>query len=133
VLHNLTNQTAEIFNYTVSTTPDEYGILETTFVSAGKFGCRVIPWPGKDTEFEFDRDTRRSIMRIILVEQAAGVLLGTSRIQLVTQSQMGNIRNSNVVGPTDPNTIYEVQGDPQIFYRRTAISHVEALLRELEG
>jgi hypothetical protein len=93
----------------------------------------VIPWPGKDVEFEFDRDTRRSLMRVIFHEKAVGVLQGTSRLQFVTQSQMGNIRNSNQIGPADPNIIYEVQGDPQIFYRRTAISHCEAVIRALEG
>lgn len=133
MLHNLLNQTASILNATYADEPDEYGIIESTFVSAGTFPCRVVPWPGKDTEFEFDRDTRRSIMRMILSDSAATVISGTSRIQLVTKSQMGNIKNSNYVGPDDPNTIYEVQGDPQIFYRRTAISHIEILLRAIEG
>jgi hypothetical protein len=122
-----------VFNITYPDNPDAYGILEADYVSAGLFPCRVIPWPGKDVQFEMDRDTRRSLMRMMFSEVAAGVVLATSRIQLVTTSQMGRIKNSNDVGPIDPDTIFDIQGDPQVFYRRTAISHIEVILRALEG
>lgn len=104
-----------------------------TFEPVGDFACRVIPWPGKDTEFEFDQDTRKSLIRIILEEKAALVLLGTSRIQITTLSSKGTVPGSDVVGQDFSSTIYEVQGDPQVFHRRMSISHVEAIIRALEG
>jgi hypothetical protein len=134
MLHNLLNQTAEIFNVTYpDPDPDNYGIVEATYVSQGLFACRVIPWPGKDVEYAFDRETRRSLIRIILEETAAPVLQGTSHIQLSTQSIHGQIADSTIVGQDSTETIYDIQGDPQVFYRRSAISHVEAIMRAIEG
>jgi hypothetical protein len=124
---------AQIFNPVTATEPDNYGILESTFSSAGLYPCRVIPWPGKDVEYEFDRDTRRSLIRMIIHESAAGVVQGTSRIQLSSQTQMGQIYGSTQIGQEFTDTMYEVQGDPQVFHRRTGISHVELVIRALEG
>jgi hypothetical protein len=128
------NQTAEIFNVTYpDPDADNYGIVEAEYVSQGNFACRVIPWPGKDVEYAFDRETRRSLMRCIFEETAATVLQGTSHVMFVTQSIHGNIPNSNVIGQDDVDQIYDIQGDPQVFYRRSAISHVEAIIRAIEG
>lgn len=130
MLKNLLNQTATIWNLQVNS-QDDYGNDVQTYVWAGNHPCRVQPFRG--TEFEFDRDTRHNLYRIMLDERAATVLKGTSHITLDTHSQRGDIIDSVLTGVDNPATVYELYGDPQVFHKRSAVSHVEAELRTIEG
>ncbi len=130
MLKNLLNQTAVISNPKAGS-PDAYGNVSRSFTVAGTFACRLESWKG--AEFEFDRDTRRSLYKIMLEEGAAGVITGRSRISLSSKSHMGKIPSSVQGGAEDTAVIYEVLGDPKISRRRSSISHVEAILRTIEG
>jgi hypothetical protein len=130
MLTTLLNQTATIWN-PVSSEEDDYGNDTTTYVCAGNHPCRIQPWKG--SEFEFDRDTRRTYYRILLDARTAGVLTGRSRITLDTHSQRGTILDSDLMGPESRTEVYEVFGAPEVLHKRIVISHVEATLRTIEG
>ena len=131
MLRNLLNQTATIWN-PVPADEDDYGNAQTTFVSAGNFPCRVQPWKG--VEFEFDRDTKHTLYRIMLSSDAVGIFSSNSQVTLGTNSQLGTILDSVYAGAdAAAATVYHVYGDPQMFHKRSSISHIEATLRTIEG
>lgn len=112
MLKNLLRQECTILQE-VQSGNDEWNDAVKTYTSVGTFMCRLDP--NVSTELELDRDTRVTFQRLFLDETAAGLIDALSRVQM-----------------TD-GKLYQVVGDPQTFYRRASVMHVEALVRVIEG
>jgi len=113
VLKHLMCQHAVILNE-VDTTEDQYGDDVRTFTDTSGivWDCRIEPTSSQ--EYETDRDTRKSFFRLFLTEQATGELTAKSRVVI-------------------DNITYEVFGDPSPMRRRSRVSHIEAIVRIIEG
>lgn len=76
------------------------------------WACRIAPF--REEEIETDRDSRKSWFNMFLTEHAEGHITALSRVE--------------VEGVT-----YEVFGDPKAFRHRNRTSHIECVLRTIEG
>lgn len=112
MLKNLLRQECAILDEVV-TGLDEFGDQVKDYVTNGFFKCRVDP--NASTELELDRDTRVTFQRIFLDETAAGMVDALS-----------------VIAVTDGKT-YQTYGDPQVFYSRSVVNHIEVMVRIIEG
>ena len=98
---------------------DKYGNDVRTWqnVDAKTWPCRLETWRGK--EMEIDRDTRVTLFRLYLPQEAFGHVDSLCRIEMVDDAA------------ERPDVQYQVWGTPQLFYRRVQPNHVECILRRI--
>ena len=114
MLKHLLTSRATILNEQNTGTETRYGDDQRLYVDTTHklWKCRVDPM--KDQEYEVNRDTRRSWFHLFLTEKAYGHINALSRVV--------------VDGVT-----YQVFGEPKVYRRRKNISHLEVVLRVIDG